>query len=65
MVFGTVVCYVFGSMWLAYQGGLEFAAALGVGVLPFLPGDIIKILIGIIAGNAVRKRLLRAGVLWL
>lgn len=63
MVFGTVVCYLFGSLWLAYQAGMNFKAALGVGAIPFIPGDVVKIVIGVIAGNVIRKRLMKAGVM--
>lgn len=63
MVLGTAVCYLFGSMWLAYQSKLGISAALTVGVLPFIPGDMIKIVLSVITGSNVRKRLIRAGVL--
>lgn len=63
MTLGTAVCYLFGSLWLAYQAGMNFKAAIGVGAIPFIPGDVVKIVIGVIAGNAVRKRLLKAGVM--
>lgn len=63
MILGTVVCYFFGSLWLSYQSGMEFAVALSVGVLPFIFGDIVKLVAGVIIGNAMRKRLVRAGFL--
>ena len=63
MILGTAVCYLFGSLWLSYQSGMEFAVALGVGVLPFIPGDILKIVVGVIVGASVRKRLVRAGMI--
>ena len=63
MVLGTVVCYLFGSMWLAYQSNMNIASALTVGALPFIPGDVVKILIGVLVGAAMRKRLVKAGML--
>ncbi len=63
MVLGTVVCYLFGSLWLVYQSKLSFMAALTAGVLPFIPGDILKITAGIFVGSNIRKRLKKAGVL--
>ena len=63
MALGTAVCYLFGSMWLAFQAGMEFVAAIAVGVIPFIPGDIVKLFIGVMAGNAIRRRLVRAGIL--
>lgn len=63
LMLGTVVCYLVGSLWLMYQTGMDFAAAWNVGALPFIPADVIKIVIGAVTGAAVRRRLLKAGVL--
>ncbi|HNS02903.1 MAG TPA: biotin transporter BioY [Anaerolineae bacterium] len=42
MALGNVVIYAVGALWLAvFVGGL--APALTAGVLPFIPGDLIKI----------------------
>lgn len=62
MVLGTAVCYLFGTAWLAYQAGMSFAAALSAGVIPFIPGDLVKIGIALIIGPAIRKQLKRAGL---
>ena len=50
MILGMAVCYAFGTAWLAGQLGMSFVAGLGVGVIPYLPGDTAKIIIAIIAG---------------
>lgn len=63
MFFGTAVCYLFGSLWLSFQSGTEFLAALTIGVIPFIPGDVVKLFIGIMVGNVIKRRLARAGVL--
>ena len=62
LALGTAACYLFGSLWLSYQTGMDFVAALGVGVVPFVPGDVVKIAIGVVVGNAIRRRLVKAGV---
>jgi len=62
LVSGTAICYLFGTLWLAYQAGMDFVAALGVGVLPFVIGDVVKIVVGVAVGNLIRKRLVKAGV---
>lgn len=62
LALGTAVCYLFGTLWLAYQSGTDFFASLGVGVLPFVVGDMVKIIVGVLVGNAVRRRLVKAGV---
>lgn len=62
MVLGTAVCYLFGTVWLAYQGNMGFYTALAAGVIPFLPGDLVKIIIALLAGPVIRKQLKRAGL---
>lgn len=62
MILGSTVCYLFGTVWLSFQGHMSFSAALAAGVLPFLPGDVAKMLIAAIAGRQIRKRLRKAGL---
>lgn len=59
MIIGMAICYIFGTAWLAGQLGMSFVAALGVGVIPYLPGDTAKIIIAIIAGPQIRKTVSR------
>lgn len=63
MVLGTAVCYLFGTVWLSWQAGMGFWAALGAGVIPFIPGDLCKIVIAMLAGPQIQKRLGKAGLL--
>ena len=62
LALGTMVCYFFGTLWLSHHAGIDFYAAIGAGVLPFVPGDLVKIIVGILVGNMIRKRLVKAGV---
>lgn len=62
MVLGTIVCYLFGTFWLAYQAGMSLEAAALAGVIPFIPGDIVKILLAVLIGPQIRKRLYAAGL---
>ncbi|MCI6926035.1 MAG: biotin transporter BioY [Butyricicoccus porcorum] len=62
MVLGTIVCYVFGTVWLAYQAGMSFYAALAAGVLPFIIGDLVKMVIAAVIGPQVRRQLARTGL---
>lgn len=62
MVLGTLVCYAFGTAWLAYQASMGFNAALAAGVIPFIPGDLTKIVIALIVGPEIRKRLKKTGL---
>lgn len=59
MILGLAVCYLFGTMWLAQQMSLSFAAALSIGVLPYLPGDAVKIILAAAAGPKLRARVSR------
>lgn len=43
MVLGTAVLYAIGTAWFMIQTGNGLGAALGLCVLPFLPGDAVKI----------------------
>ena len=63
MVLGTMVLYALGTAWLAYSAGMDFQAALWAGVIPFIPGDLVKMVIAVLLGSAVRGRLLRVGIL--
>lgn len=60
MVLGTAILYLFGTAWLAYQAGMSFQAALAAGVIPFILGDVIKIVIGLLLGTLIRKQLVKA-----
>ena len=60
MILGMALCYLFGTAWLAVQMGLTFGSALAVGVLPYLAGDAVKILIAAIAGPKLCAAVKRA-----
>lgn len=60
MIVGTIVAYAFGTIWLAYQSGMDWKAALMAGVIPFIPGDLAKMLLAMIAGPQIRRQLVRA-----
>lgn len=50
MIIGMAVCYIFGTVWLAKLMSLSFNEALALGVLPYLAGDVAKIIIAVIIG---------------
>lgn len=60
---GTMVMYLFGTLWLQFQMSLTFPAALMAGVVPYIPGDTLKIIIAMALGMPVKKRLKKAGLL--
>lgn len=57
MVLGTAICYIFGTVWLAGQLGRTFMEGLAVGVIPYLPGDTVKIILAIVIGPQIRRSL--------
>ena len=61
IVIGTMACYVLGTVWLAIQTEMTFQAALVIGVVPFLIGDVVKIIIAMWIGNAIRRQINKAG----
>ncbi|HBA47196.1 MAG TPA: biotin transporter BioY [Lachnospiraceae bacterium] len=63
MVLGTAVCYLFGTIWLAYLASYTFYQALAAGVLPYIPVDVVKLAIALLVGRQIRARILKAGLL--
>ncbi len=61
MVLGLAVTYLFGTIWLSYQLGLTFKEGLFMGVIPYIPGDIVKIAAALILGPILRKNV--AGII--
>lgn len=59
MLLGTAVLYLIGTAWFMAQTGNSLSAALGLCVLPFLPGDAAKILavtlLAVPVRNAVKR----------
>jgi biotin transport system substrate-specific component len=43
LVAGTIIIYLFGIAWLMYSLALGFVPAVISGMLPFIPGDAIKL----------------------
>lgn len=62
MILGTAVCYIFGTAWLAYQANITISAALAAGVIPFIPGDLAKIVISAYIGPNIRNRLIKSSL---
>lgn len=61
MVGATLVAYVFGTIWFVISMDCTVLYALTVCVFPFLFGDFLKIMIAIIVGREIKKRLAKAG----
>ena len=57
MITGLALCYILGTIWFSYQQGKGFIASLLLCVVPFLIGDAIKIIVAVMLGTQINKRL--------
>ena len=64
LVLGTAVLYLTGTLWFCLQTDTGLTGALMICVVPFLPGDLVKILAALFLGPALRSRLERSGSLY-
>ncbi len=63
MLLGITAVYVFGTAWFVILMKCEIMYALSVCVWPFIPFDVIKVVLAVLVGKTVRKSLQAAGVL--
>lgn len=54
---GIGVVYLLGIAWLSLVTGIGLQKAVMVGALPFIPADVIKVIMATIIGAAINKRL--------
>ena len=57
------VCYICGTAWYMFMTKADVMTALWLCVIPFIPFDILKLLLAYIVGKVVRKRLVKAKLL--
>ncbi len=53
---GHLIIYAAGVLWLAYALRMDILRSVTIGILPFLPGDLIKIGLGAIVYSGISKR---------
>lgn len=63
MAVGTAVLYAFGTAWYCILSGNDVSVAVGYCVVPFIPGDLLKMAAAVIVAAPVRTRLEKAGLL--
>lgn len=63
MILGTLIAYLFGTIWFCMQMKCTLYYALTICVFPFLIGDAIKILLACKIGPIIRKTLRRANLI--
>lgn len=57
MVVGTLGCYLLGTLWLGRLMHLGFVQALWAGVIPFIPGDCLKMAAVLLVAPVLCRRL--------
>lgn len=60
IIVGTIVCYALGTAWLAYEAKMDMMAALWAGVIPFIPGDLVKMALAILIAPKIKAQVCRA-----
>jgi biotin transport system substrate-specific component len=60
MILATAVLYIFGTAWFMVQTKMTLAASLAACVIPFLPGDLIKIIAVMLVAPPIEAALKRA-----
>ncbi len=63
MAAGTAVAYLFGTVWFVIQAQCTVSYALSVCVMPFIPFDLIKMVVAIVLGKAVFAALKKSSLL--
>ncbi len=61
MILGTVTAYAFGTAWFCFSTGTGVAAALSLCVFPFIPGDLVKMVIAGAAGPLLGRQIRKMG----
>jgi len=59
MVLGCAACYALGTIWFMVLTGLDLVQSLTLCVLPYLPGDAVKIALAAVLVGQLDKRLPR------
>jgi len=62
MAAGTLLCYGTGLVWFSLTTGASLAASFSACVLPFIPGDVIKIALAAALCLRLQKPLRAAGL---
>lgn len=63
MIIGLIICYTLGTSWLAVFTKMNAAKAISLGIVPYLPLDILKTVAAALIGYQTRATLLRANLI--
>ncbi|RHM60729.1 MULTISPECIES: biotin transporter BioY [Coprobacillaceae] len=54
---GSLVCYIIGTAWFMLLTKMALGPSLMMCVIPFIPGDFVKILISVMIYNKIKDRI--------
>lgn len=54
LIAAAAIVYLFGVSWLKIATGMSFGKAMAVGMIPFLVGDVIKIVASLFIAKAIQ-----------
>lgn len=57
------VCYISGTVWYMFITKASLVTALTLCIVPFIPFDIIKLIVAYIVAKAIRRTLRKAGLM--
>ncbi|MBQ8094478.1 MAG: biotin transporter BioY [Clostridia bacterium] len=62
MLIGTFVCYLFGTIWFMVLTKMSLMLSLTYCVIPFIPGDLIKIVLACLLSTRLAPQLRKLGL---
>lgn len=60
---GLIIIFIFGMVQLKFVANLTWSQATMAGVIPFIPTGILKLILASMLGIAIRRRLMKLGLL--
>ena len=61
MTLGIITCYALGTIWFMLSTGTGLIPSLGMCVIPFIPGDLFKLVVGVVFVERLSKVLGQLG----
>lgn len=62
-ILGIIACYAFGTVWFIIQYKVGLLEALTMCVFPYIPLDLVKLILAVLIGYQVRKILLKQNLI--
>lgn len=59
MLISLIICYSIGTTWFSYVTGTGFYKSLTLCVFPFIPFDLVKIVLAASVGSVIRKTVMK------